>query len=556
MRDESVAFLRDGYRFTVDRRPSGCPAVGTRLSGRPALVVGGEEGARLFYDASRLHRAGAMPEPMMRELFGRGAVHGLDGAEHLHRKSMFVELLDEHAVEAITAAADRRWARLIDGWSPGRAVPVQDVAATVLGGAVLDWVGLAGPPAQEQARSRQLLDVVDGFGSVGLRYLRGRLARRRSEAWLKAAVLEARRRPAAAAPPLLRVAHQRTLTGRLLDPDVAAVELHNLVRPTVAVSWLVTYAVLALAADPTLRLRIANGEQESLEAFAHEVRRAYPFVPVLAARATRAFRWMGHEVREGERVLLDVYGSHHDPAAWDQPGRFDIGRFAGREPGPFELLAQGGGDARTGHRCPGERLTIELVKHAARRLAATPWSLADDATVGLRRMPPYVRHVRLRPQAGSVPVPEVRHPASERLQMLIAGIAERSEGRPIAEVRSEVRRTVREAGLTVPSESWVDAVTREAVNGRMYVVSLEASGGAPVESPSVRHLESAPARLTVRPAPPPPAIGGRQRRAPPRPGVGPGPRRPRRPRRRRRGGRPGRPPRAAPLDLRLGSPHA
>jgi fatty-acid peroxygenase len=518
MRDESVAFLRDGYRFAAERRPSGCPTAPTRLGGRPALVVGGEEGARLFYDAGRMRRAGAIPAPTRAVIFGRGAVQGLDGAEHAHRKALFVNLLDDGAVRAITGAAGRRWSAQIKGWAPGRPVVVQDVAATVLGGAVLEWVGIGSTPAEEEARSHQLLEVVDGFGSHGPRYLRSTLARRRSEAWLRDAVLGARRSPAAAAPALLQVAHQRSLDGRLLDPAVAAVELHNLVRPTVAVSWLVAYAVLAMAADPTLRLRLARGDEESLEAFAHELRRAYPFVPVLAAEATRDFTWRGQPVREGERVLLDVYGSQHDPMVWDDPDRFDIERFAGREPGPFELLAQGGGDARTGHRCPGERLTVELVKDAARRLAAVPWSLAAAVTVGLRRMPPYVRHIRLRPEAGTLPVPEVRRPATEQLQLLIDRLAERSEGRPIADVRVEVRRLVEQSGQPVPSESWIDAVTREAVHGRAYVVTLEASGGAPVGNSATAHLESAPARLTVLPpqppAPPAPPAGrsGRDRR--------------------------------------------
>jgi fatty-acid peroxygenase len=502
MYDESAAFLREGYRFTAGVRPSGCPAAGTRLAGRPALVVGGEKGARLFYDGARLRRAGAIPAPTRDVLFGRGAVHGLDGAEHAHRKALFVDLLDDAAVEAVAAAADRRWAEQIEGWTPGRAVVVQDLAATVLGGAALEWAGVASTPEQDVSRSRELLDVVDGFGSYGPRYLRSARARRRSQAWLHDAVLETRRSPSAASPVLLRVAHQRQLDGRLLDPAVAAVELHNLVRPTVAVSWLVAYAVLAMAADPTLRLRLARGDPGYLEPFAHELRRAYPFVPVLAAEATRDFSWRGHDVREGQRVLLDVYGSQHDPAAWKDPDRFDIERFVGRDPGPFELLAQGGGDVRTGHRCPGERLTVVLLMAAARRLAAAPWTLVGDVTVGLRRMPPYVRHIRLRPEKGRLPVPQVRRPAAEALQLVIDRLAEHSEGRPIDEVREEVRRLVREAGQPAPTESWVDAVTREAVHGRAYVVTLEASGGAPVGNSATAHLESAPARLRVLPAQP------------------------------------------------------
>ncbi|WP_460446624.1 cytochrome P450, partial [Angustibacter aerolatus] len=212
---------------------------------------------------------------------------------------------------------------------------------------------------------------------------------------LRDAVRGARADPASAGPAVAAVAAHRDADGRLLDERTAAVELHNVVRPTVAVSWLVTYAATAIGHEPRLRERLAHGAPEDTEAFAHEVRRRYPFVPVLGALARKGFSWGGVDVHEGDLVLLDVHGSHHDPQVWPQPGRLDLDRFHGREPGPFELLAQGGGDARTGHRCPGERLTVELLRDASVRLARTPYHLSGPRDVSLRRMPPAVLDVRI-----------------------------------------------------------------------------------------------------------------------------------------------------------------
>jgi fatty-acid peroxygenase len=368
----------------------------TRLAGRRALVVGGEEGAHLLYDQDRVRRRGAIPAPTKRALFGKGAVHGLDGAEHAHRKAMFIGLLDSEAVGSITASAAQRWSDTLTRWRAGETFAIQPMAATVLGGAALQWAGIPSPVEQVAQRSRQLVEVVDGFGSFGPRFGRSLQARRRSQTWIQAALLQARRRPQTAPPVLATVATHRNLDGSLLDLDVAAVEVHNLLRPTVAVSWLICFSALALARDPSLRAAVATQDDTVLEAFAHEVRRLYPFVPVLAGIATRGFDWQGDSISAGDLIVLDIYGSHHDESAWPRPDQFDLQRFRGREPGPFELLAQGGGDARTGHRCPGERLTIELLKQAAFMIAQTSWSISTPQTLFLRRMPPDLSHLRWR----------------------------------------------------------------------------------------------------------------------------------------------------------------
>ncbi|GMA87951.1 hypothetical protein GCM10025868_32010 [Angustibacter aerolatus] len=75
---------------------------------------------------------------------------------------------------------------------------MQPLAAVVLGRAVLDWAGVPGTPEEQARRAHDLWQVVDGFGSLGPRYARARLARRRTE---QAA---ARRRPRGARRPGVR----------------------------------------------------------------------------------------------------------------------------------------------------------------------------------------------------------------------------------------------------------------------------------------------------------------------------------------------------------------
>src|ERR1700712_1822900 len=67
------------------------------------------------------------------------------------------------------------------------------------------------------------------------------------------------------------------------------------------------------------------------EAFAHEVRRYYPFVPVLTGRAREDFELSGQRVERGQRILLDVYGTNHS-AEWGDPWSFLPGRFLDVDP--------------------------------------------------------------------------------------------------------------------------------------------------------------------------------------------------------------------------------
>ena len=138
---------------------------------------------------------------------------------------------------------------------------------------------------------------------------------------------------------------------------------------------------------PDTRARIA-GSDEYAAAFGHEVRRFYPFTPFLGGRAARDLFFQRTAFPRGTTILLDVYGQHHDPRVWPEPYAFRPERFLDRPLGEFELIPQGGGDPRTGHRCPGEQITIALLGTLAQRLARLEYYLPpQDLTIDLARIP-------------------------------------------------------------------------------------------------------------------------------------------------------------------------
>lgn len=95
-----------------------------------------------------------------------------------------------------------------------------------------------------------------------------------------------------------------------------------------------------------------------------EVRRFYSFFPAVAARVRRGFEWHGYRFPRGGRVILDLYGTNHDPRSWEAPEEFRPKRFLEWDGSPFNLIPQGGGDHDLGHRCAGEWVTIALMKVA------------------------------------------------------------------------------------------------------------------------------------------------------------------------------------------------
>jgi fatty-acid peroxygenase len=301
----------------------------------------------------------------------------------------------------------RAWDAAATRWSADPEIRLFDEAARVLMRGVSDWAGVPLPDRDLPARARDMVAMVDGFGSAGGRHVRALLARRRSEQWAAAVVAGARNRTDQLAPPLRAVSEHRDPDGTLLPAHVAGIELLNLLRPTVAVSWYVAFAVHALDADPVLARTLAEADDEYAEAFVHELRRYYPFAPAVGARARGDVSFGGEQVPPGSLVLADVYGQHHDPALWDEPDRFRPERFLDRDLGEFELVPQGGGDPATGHRCAGERITIELLKALCRRLGALEYELPPQ------RLDYSLRRIPTRPRSGCV-LRRVRVPDRER----------------------------------------------------------------------------------------------------------------------------------------------
>ena len=384
--DQSLALWIKGYAWLPDlrRRHHGQP-VPTRLLGRPAVAIGGPAAAQFFYAKGNIERRDAIPGPLLDTLFGRGAVHTLDGRAHELRKALFVALLMGDGVDTLAKMVGVAFDEAADRWRGAGEISLFDETALVIADAVAQWCGVPEERSDRTALALDLLAMIDGFGTLGPRHVWARLARRRRERRL-AQLIEQVRGEDPTPSALSAIAHH-TADGYLLDAHTAAVELLNIIRPATAVTWLVAFAAHAMERWPETRAKIAESDRYTA-AFVHEVRRFYPFTPFLGGRAARDLFFQRTDLPQGTTVLLDVYGQHHDPRVWPEPYAFRPERFLDRPIGEYELIPQGGGDPRTGHRCPGEQITIAVLGTLAQRLARLDYYLPpQNLTIDLARVP-------------------------------------------------------------------------------------------------------------------------------------------------------------------------
>ncbi|RPH43026.1 MAG: cytochrome P450 [Burkholderiales bacterium] len=363
--DRSLALRADPYRF-ISRtcREAGRDAVELRLLGRRTVVMTGARAVSCFGDAARFERAGAVPEPLRATLFGKGGQQSLDGSVHAARKALFLALLAPPTADRLVTRFVGNLERAARDWAQRDAVPLHEALQPVLARTVCDWAGVVVPADMLSLRTAQLASL---YMEPLTRHLHARGQRRAAEGWLIAEIDAMRAgRIGGRGEALRAIAMHVDPRGAPLSARIAAVEMLNLLRPTVAVAVWIVFAAHALVRAPAWRdaLRV---QPSLIDCFVQEVRRFYPFFPMVAARVRRGFEWDGVRFATGRRALLDLYGTGHDPRCWDAPERFRPERFLQGPPEPPGFVPQGGGDPGTGHRCPGETVAVELTK------AATLW---------------------------------------------------------------------------------------------------------------------------------------------------------------------------------------
>ena len=363
--DKTLALLNEGYLFIKNRvNEYQSDIFETHLLGQKVICMTGEDAAKVFYDSERFYRNGATPKRVQKTLFGVGAIQSMDGQNHIHRKHLFMSLMTTPQQNQLAKLTMEKLEDSIKVWKEKKQIILFDETKLILCKVACQWAGVSLNESEIKELSEDFGSMVDSFGSVGPRHWKGRRARTKSEERIKNIIEDVRlgKIKAEEGTALHSMAFYKDINGNQLDSHMASIELINVLRPIVAISTYITFLALALHEYPECKEKLLTGDSKELEMFVQEVRRYYPFTPFIGARVKNDFEWNKCEFKKGMLVLLDAYGIDHDPKIWDNPDKFWPERFKNRKDNLFDFIPQGGGNPAKGHRCPGEGITIEIMK--------------------------------------------------------------------------------------------------------------------------------------------------------------------------------------------------
>ncbi len=375
--ENGLKVLREGYMYIPNRRKSFHASLfETTLMGQRAVCMGGEEAAKLFLSEEYFIRKGAMPGFVQKTLLGEGGIQSLDDNEHRNRKAAFLRLMARDRVDEWGKLIEKELMTATETWIQKESIVLYEEAQKILTKATCEWAGVPLDEADIDERAEQLILMVESPASPGITHVKGRAARVKAEAWIKELVEQVRKGDLT--PPektaLYTFSWHRNLDGSLLDVKTAAIEVLNILRPSIAISIYLCFTALALHQYPEEKTKLFEGNPYYLHMFIQEIRRYFPFFPFQAARARKEFTWKGHTFKKDTLTLLDIYGTNQDPAIWESPETFNPDRFQDWHSSPtnhvqYQLLAQGGGDYARTHRCPGEWNTVRAMEVFADHLA-------------------------------------------------------------------------------------------------------------------------------------------------------------------------------------------
>lgn len=363
--DRSLSLMREGYMYILNRRRSfNSDVFETRLLGKKAICMGGEEASELFYDNEKFKRKNAAPNRALQTLFGKNGVQTLDEEPHMHRKEMFMSLMSRDELSRLTDIAKEQWELALNKWESMDEVVFYEEVQEIMCRSACIWAGVPIRERRFKSLAKALGSMFESAAAVGPNHWIGRNARNAAEKWIGGLVEKVREGDLK--PPentaLHKFSWQRDLEGKLLDTETVSVEVINILRPIVAIAIYINFIALAVYHFPEERKKIEAGDEEGAQMFVQEVRRFYPFFPFAVARVKRDFTWNGYQFEEDTLTLLDLYGMNHDSSLWEKPDIFNPERFRNWKGSPFGFIPQGGGDYVMGHRCAGEWVTIEMMK--------------------------------------------------------------------------------------------------------------------------------------------------------------------------------------------------
>ena len=363
--------LEPSYTLLTDiREKAGAPVAKAEAFTKKLYVIYGSDAAQKFYDPKNFKREGAMPDLVIKTLFGEDGVQTLDGEEHHHRKNIFMDLMAPDRMDDYHKILDEKMTAALE--AEQGTFELFSLTRRVLFETVTEWSGINLDHLSDEEiddLSKYQISMISGTFTSTVDHLKGVEDRKRSERWARKLIQSAREHPVPGKEnvALYAFAEATDLDGELLPLDVAAVELLNIIRPTLALTVWAALMGHALFSRSDIYDQLKDNFDELQDSFIHEMRRYYPLFPAVPGISLQDVEIDGYLIPEGSWVALDLYGTNHDARTIDQPEEFKVDRYKGDTERisyeeEYEMIAQGGGEFRSMHRCAGEWITLHTLR--------------------------------------------------------------------------------------------------------------------------------------------------------------------------------------------------
>jgi len=252
--------LDEGYLLLSElRKEANAPVVKARLLNKEVIAIYGKEAAKKFYDPRNFKREGAMPKIVLKTLFGENGVQTLDGQAHEHRKTIFMDLMTPKRMEEYHRILDKNLTQKLDR-QQGQ-FELFDLAKDVLFRSICEWAGIdlsqLTKKEVDQLAEYQI-SMISSAVTNPATHIKGIDNRKKSEKWAQSLIENARINPVAGKEDVALYAFAKATDdhGELLPIDVAAVELLNVIRPTVALTVWIALMGHALFSRPDIYQRL------------------------------------------------------------------------------------------------------------------------------------------------------------------------------------------------------------------------------------------------------------------------------------------------------------
>ena len=369
----------------------------TRLIAQPPFVVLADpEDAKAVLTAPPdvLHpgEGARLLEPVV----GRHSVILLDEDPHLEQRKLLLPAFHGDRIQRLTGLIDELTERELDSWPTGTPVELHERLQALTLEIILRAVfGLDEGPRLD--RLREMLPELMSFGDSPAsmlpflqnervpRFRRFKAIRDKVDVELYALMDERRAANDTEREDILATLLAATHSdgSPMSNEEIRDELLTALVAGHETTASSLAFGFTEIARAPHVAARLAEGDDDYLEATINETLRRRPVLPNPEPRlVVKPFTAGGWTYPPGVILIISASLIHHDPAIYPDPYAFRPERFLDRKPGTYTWLPFGGGRRR----CIGASFALlemrAVLRQAAARFAIEP---AAAAPAGMRR---------------------------------------------------------------------------------------------------------------------------------------------------------------------------